>query len=767
VSEGGGGDMRIWALVIAMQAEAIISVAHARGSSELAGMTQPDDANLIVTGEKASRSLHDTVTSVAVATRRSMDDQALTSAYDILDRTPNVVADGSRTTFSIRGVDAFNVTGSGDGPLASVYVDGAAIPRLALAAGPLDIYDVDQVEIFRGPQSTIQGRNALAGAVFINTADPGFDWTAKERLILSDRDEGKRIAGVLGGPIAGDQLAFRLVGEVSRTDGLIRNATSNSDADQQGSQTIRGKLLFVPKAVVGLRIMGAFLRDRHRRGTFYTEFDPPFNPLDRISVADVQDVKRGTSLAATLTLDYDMGAGLTAKSVTSYSHIRFNSLSDADRTALHGQISQIVDFTRSVQQEMRLSIARPWIEGLIGVYYLREQRDYFYSARQNLSLTSLGIDRQLLAAGLPRAAVDAVLGLYGGMVPIRTRLIQPRHTENYAGFADFAYPVSSRLRLRLGLRYDSETQERQATQMVGLNSPLPDPQNAASPAIAPIVARLNALLLATIHGANSADPVSKVPYHAWLPKIALTYEPSASLAFSFTVQRGYRAGGSGLNQQRAEIYSFKPEYVTNYECALRSRWFDDRLVLGANAYRTDWKAQQVTVQLTPGAIYDTQVINAGKSRLYGFEVEMRGIATKAIQFYAGIGYSSARFLDFPVTAGALTASIQGNEFPRAPHWTVSGGTTFVHPSGAFLNLNASYRSDYFQSATDQNMRDISGRTLFNTKLGWQGRHFGAFLAASNIFNVQKPDQFIIDVDGHRRGTINYPRKFALILESRI
>lgn len=759
--------MQFWAFVIAWVGTVMVSGAHAHEAQDLAEVQQSADSNLIVTGEKTSRSLHDTVASIAVATHRSIHNQNLISAYDILDRTPNVVADGNHTSFSIRGVDAFNVTGSGDGPLASVYIDGMTIPRLALAAGPLDLYDVDQVEIFRGPQSTIQGRNALAGAVFINTADPGFDWTAKERLILADRDEGKRIAGVFGGPIAGDQLAFRLVGEASRTDGLIRNATSDADADQQRSQTIRGKLLFVPKAVVGLRIMGAFLRDRHRRGTFYTEFDPPYNPLDRISVADVQDVKRGTSSAATLTLDYDMGAGLTAKSVTSYSRIRFNSLSDADRTASPGQISRIVDLTRSVQQEMRLSIARSWIEGLIGVYYLREQRDYFYSATQNLSLTSLGIDRQLLAAGLPRAAVDAVLGLYGGVVPIRNRLIQPRRTENYAGFADLAFPVSSRFRLRFGLRYDSETQRRQATQLVGLNSPLPDPQNVASPALAPIVARLNALLLATIEGANSADAASKVPYHAWLPKIALTYEPSASLAFSITVQRGYRAGGSGLNQQRAAIYSFKPEYVTNYECALRSRWFDDRLALSANAYRTHWKAQQVTVQVTPGAIYDTQVMNAGKSRLYGFEVEMRGIATKAMQFYAGIGYSNARFLDFPVTAGALTASIQGNEFPRAPHWTVSGGTTFVHPSGAFLNLNASYRSGYFQSATDQNVRDISGRTLFNTKLGWQGRRFGAFLAANNIFNAQKPDQFFIDVDGRRRGTINDPRKFALILESRI
>ncbi|RZF57392.1 hypothetical protein EWE75_24850 [Sphingomonas populi] len=110
--------------------------------------------------------------SVAVTTNATITDQNLISAYDVLERTPNLSVNGNKTSFSIRGIDAFNVSGSGDGALASVYLDGAVLLETALAAGPLDLYDIAQVEVFRGPQSTVQGRNALAGAVIIRTTDP-------------------------------------------------------------------------------------------------------------------------------------------------------------------------------------------------------------------------------------------------------------------------------------------------------------------------------------------------------------------------------------------------------------------------------------------------------------------------------------------------------------------------------------------------------------------------------------------------------------------
>jgi len=722
---------------------------------------------LLVTGEKLGRSLQNTPASVAVTTAQSIEQQAMVSAYDVMDRTPNVVTDGSRTTFSIRGVDAFNVSGAGEGALASLYLDGTAIPRLALASGPLDLFDVAQIEMLRGPQSTLQGRNALAGAIIINTADPTFDWTGTARLRLTDRDGQRRLGIAFGGPVAQDQLAFRLAGEASKTSGLIRNSTSGSDGDPQRSRTFRGKLLLEPRAIPGLRLLGAILYDRHQRGTFYTELDPPYDPRARTTTSDIEDRKGVTSNIATLLVEQETGAETALKFITSYSRIRFRSLSDADRTSIPGQLSQIDDLTRSFQEEVRFTFRKSWIEGLLGAYYLGEHRSYAYSASQSLSLVSLGIARQLQAAGLAPATAAAVLNLYGGALPIRNALFQPRQTHNYAGFADLSFPFGHKLHLRFGLRYELETRQQSAVQGVAIDQSLPDPETLPESALRPIVRQLNGLLVHLVEGANNAEPAQHARYRAWLPKLGISYDLAPNVTLSLTAQRGYRAGGSSFNEQRAESYEFAPEHSMTYEWALRSSWWGNRLALNANVYRTDWNDQQVLIQLTPGALYDTRVVNAGRSRLQGFEIESHARVNRTLALYAGLGFGSARFRSSALAQGSPSESLDGKAFPHAPRWTLSAGTTFSHPEGWFANVNANHRSAYYQNVLDESERDIAARTIVNAKLGWQGRHTGAFLTATNIFNVQKTNQFFVDVDGRKRGTLNEPRILGISLERRL
>lgn len=724
-----------------------------------------DSNEIVVTGEKSKRTLQDTPASVAVTTKEIITQQNIISVYDLLDRTPNLAVNADRSSFTIRGIDAFRVVGGGDGALASVYIDGAVLPEPALAMGPLDLYDIAQVEVFRGPQSTVQGRNALAGAVIVRTTDPGYDWSGTVRLQMSDADGQRRGAAALGGPIIDDQLAFRIAGEVARSDGFSRNVTLNTDADRRASETIRGKLLVTPNALPGLRIVGTYLHDRHQRGEQYIELDAPYSPNDRIVTSDTPFVTTVKSDIATLELGYQLAHGLSLNAVTNYSDIRSRNRYDTDRSATPGQIGTVSDPDKTFQQELRLNVDRGWVSGVIGVYYLRDDnRDYYFTATQDLQLRRLGIDRQLLALGLNQPTVDAVLNLYGGAVPIQNSLSQPRLTKNYAGFTDLTFPIVGGLKLRAGLRYDHESQLRGATQTVVITKALPDP--AAVGALGPVVTQLNALLRATAAAANSVDPLQTVTYQAWLPKLGLTYDFGRDLSLSATAQRGYRAGGAGLNQQRAQAYTYDPEYTWNYELALRSQWFDRRLTLNANAYYIDWRDQQVSVQLTPGSAYDTQVVNAGKSQLYGFELELSGRPTRALNLYAGLGYAHSKFEKFNITVGTLNQGAEGNAFAVAPNWTVTGGATWQHPSGLFANLNANFRDAYYQSTTLQPFKDIAGRTQVNAKLGWQGKHFGAYVIASNIFNDVKPTSTFTDTDGRVRGIIAPPRVLGLSFEGR-
>lgn len=686
----------------------------------------------------------------------------------MLDRTPNLTVDANRTSFSIRGVDASDVSGGGYGALASVYVDGAVLPQKALSAGPLDLFDVSQVEIFRGPQSTVQGRNALAGAIIIRTTDPSYTWSGQARLMLTDKDGQRRAGAALGGPIVEDQLAFRASAEVSRSDGLIRNVTQNIDADRRLADTFRGKLLLTPNAVPNLRVLITYAHGRYGRGTLFTEFSPPYTARDRVTTEDVSGSQRVNSDIGTAEISYALGEGLELNSVTNYGHVRSLTFGDPDRSAAPGQSSRLSDPTKTLQQELRFTVDRPWGRGIVGLYYLREDnRGYTFETDQDLDLRVLGVDRQLRALGLSQAIVDAVLNLYGGVAPIRNSLAQPLLTHNHAAFADFAFPLTQKIQLLAGVRYDQEEQERAALQVVQITRALPDPSTVPVAQLAPIVSQLNALLYATAADASRIEPTRKVRYRAWLPKIGLAYEASSNVAISAMARRGYRAGGAGLNQQRGQAYEFNPEYVWNYELAIRSQWLDRKLTINANLYRMDWNDQQISVQLTPGAVFDRQVVNAGKSRLHGFEVQADARPTQSLTFSGGVGYARTRFRDFDVAPGdIIQGSGEGNEFARAPRWTLSAAATYRHSSGWFANVNANRRSAYFQFPVDQSRRDIPSRTLVNGKFGWQGAHFAASFIVTNAFNVQKPTQIFTDLDGRIRGTTNAPRVMGMTFEGR-
>lgn len=133
-----------------------------------------------------------------------------------------------------------------------MYVDGAT-GSFNANQGASNLWDVNQVEILRGPQSTVQGRNVLAGALIINTADPEYDFRSKVRAITGS-EETYQFSGMITGPILEEQVAFRLAADYREQDFGVTNALSDDNALFQEALTLRGKLLFEPEAIAGLRV---------------------------------------------------------------------------------------------------------------------------------------------------------------------------------------------------------------------------------------------------------------------------------------------------------------------------------------------------------------------------------------------------------------------------------------------------------------------------------------------------------------------------------
>lgn len=705
--------------------------------------------DIVVTGEKTHRPLQETITSVRVVTARDMERENLLSVYDVIARTANVSASARNSGFSIRGIANDNVTGVGTGDLATIYLDGSPIPREALA-GPLDLWDLAQVEILRGPQSTLQGRNALAGSIILRTTDPTYYWSGKARVVVTDAIDERRFAAAIGGPLIADQVAFRLSGEHSRTDGATYNPTLDDHrVNRRDGDNIRAKLLVTPAALPGLRIVGTYFYDRHENGENYSFSDYPGSWDNRIILSNRRAAKHYHSNIGTVQAQYAMAPGLALTSITTLARIRTSSVYDGDNLAVDQAYGSLSKDQKTFTQETRLNINSGKLNALIGTYYSRFGNKQDRAA----SIFSLSPVDDL---GLP----PRVSAIYPAQLFVDTSQFYPQVIKTMALFGDATWEAAPRLKLRAGFRWDQEKQSRANNNRVILITPLPDPAAFAGVGLSNTVTAINSLINGYIAAANSVSPAAKTTFRAFLPKGGVTYDLSDAASISATVQRGYRSGGSGVNPGKGAIFTYKPEFTWNYEVALRSLWLDRKLSLNANGFYIDWTDQQILFHPSPYQTYNYLTINAGSSRVYGFELESRYQPVSAVSLYGSLGYTNTKFRKFVTD----TADYSGNAFPNAPHWTFAAGGTWEAKQGWFVNLNANYHAAAYQMIDHSKGHELKAHLLANAKVGWQNAHFGTYLTATNIFDQHYWDFRIIN--GTREQAIyGTPRTLGMTLEA--
>lgn len=734
-----------------------------------------DNRVIIVTGQKISRSIQDTPASVAIVDEQAIEQQNIINLNDVLERTANVT--GGASSFNIRGINSNRVSGQGLAGLATIYVDGSPLPPEA-NRGPssLDVWDVSQVEILRGPQSTLQGRNALAGAIIINTADPEYDWSGRARAIYQTNYDEVRLAGAVGGPIVDGQVAFRVAGEYSKSDGIIANPTLGGNNDEADSYFVRGKLLIEPDFAPDLRVLLSYLRDERNSGSTFGDVNVDDANDNRQVFLNRQTVDNVDVDILIGRIDYDFTDTLSLTSVSALNWATTRLERDLDYTPADDSFSDFNNRSKIFSQETRLQYDGDRLQGVLGVYYQKvdnSRRDGFsqfgFDIQRNFNVPAL-LQAQF---GLDAATANLVNSFYLEPVPLRSGFDNPFEIESYALFSDFSFDVSDAITLYGGFRWDRESQEIQTGSEISVAGDLPDPASFQGPLapIAPIIAGVNGFLIAQATAAN-ADPVrvTSPTFSAFLPKFGIGWNIDDDRSLNFTVQRGYRSGGVGVNSARGSSFSFDQEFIWNYEAAFRSAWLDNTLFVNANAYYIDWTDQQVEVQLS-GNTFDSETQNAGSSRLWGFEVESRYEASGDLDFYASAGYANTEFTNFIASTDAGAVDLAGNEFRRAPQWTFAGGATYENIDGITVNVNGNYRSAAFSQVQVQNDRDLHGYFVANFRAGWQNDNFGVFLTGSNIFDRDIRDGLIElpDANGDLQPRVEFfgePRTFSLQLEAK-
>ena len=682
-----------------------------------------DDANgnsdhekIVVLGEKLGRTMQDTVSSVAITDRLDIENSSIDNIFDILKRTAGVSSGGGDLTFSIRGVNSEGQVARGN-PLATIYVDGAPLEsESAGKGGPLSMWDVQQVEVFRGPQATTQGRNALAGAIVVNTIDPDFEWGGSGQAGIGN-DGAYRLSTALGGVIIEDEFAFRVALDKKYTDGAIENVTLGlDDWALEDSELARVKLLWEPESLPDLTFKLTNNYAKSRFGTenvnLYSDIDQTveIDIFDRLSFSNLRDMTTTTTKSNVFEFNYrNLMDGVDLVSITSYSDISQLQLFDQDFSAVGDTDGSSVEtLSDNLSQELRFTYDNEGdFTALLGVYYFTSDENY-----QLINNLAFPID--------PSPFPESIRSLVPSSFNLSVLLDEKTEVENYAVFFEGDYVFNDSWRMTAGIRYDNEKQS-----LDGLNNPVID-----DPALPEF---LFPILEPVVAAAIADSPVNTETFDAWLPSISLTHSLTEDMSVSLSAKRAYRAGGSDFNLARAISVSYDSEYAWTYELAYRSAWADGRITANGNIYFTDWKNQQVSVQpADPINRFDSQTVNAGQSELTGAEIEINAEVNDSLSVFASASISNTEFIEF-VSSGIDYA---GNEFRFAPSTQLIIGGNYKE-NGWLVNLDASYTSSSFDNARNRVIVDeIESRVLVNAKVGYEWDDYGVYFVGKNILDEQ-------------------------------
>ncbi|TWB42150.1 TonB-dependent receptor [Nitrospirillum viridazoti] len=725
--------------------------------------------DIIITGEKANRTLKETTTSVAVTTPARIAQENIQTIQDIYDRTANVAQTYGAAGFTIRGIGNTGVSNAGNADAATVYVDGAPIPGAALFGGPTDMWDVAQVEILRGPQSTIQGLNAMAGAVVITTRDPAADhWAGDARVQWTDQQE-RTFSAAAGGPLVADELGLRVAAERRVNDGIIENKVLGDREDALRSLNLRGKLKWTPKALPDLTAVLSYDRTRRDGGYLYqyVRTDVPDYYDHRTSFSNRPNIGKVDTDIATLNLSYKLSDTLTITNVASWNRLRQDASQDSDGTPADIEVVDNKTKATTYTEELRLNYAGDRFSGLLGGWYYN--RDLAVDADSHVTVTTplTTITNLLRGAGFPAATASAISAAYGKVlpvIPVSYQAHQPQQVETAALFGDGRYRLTDRLSLLAGFRYDHEQNRYGAGTATQFTGTYPDPAafGAAGTPLNLAVQAINRGVAGIVAQAASATASNQRTFDAFLPKAGVSMDWTPDLVTAFTVQRGYRSGGSSQNAAHAALVPYDPEYSWNYEGSVRSTWLDGSLAVNANAFYTDWSDQQVTARFSDN-VYDYNTVNAGKSHLYGVELETTHKISPVVDWYASVGYLRTKFDELHLPNGSsATVDLTGSEFPYAPHWTLAGGVNLHFGGGFVANLNANWRDAVFTAVgATQGQYRVGARAIANTRVGYDAGLWGAYLFVNNLTDEHYA-QYVLT--SQNRAILGAPRTIGGTLE---
>ncbi|CAN5120358.1 TonB-dependent receptor [soil metagenome] len=697
-------------------------------------------------------------------------------------------ANPRNTAFTIRGLgsNVVAVSQSNDGlePGVGFYVDQVYHARPATAA--FDFTDIEQIEVLRGPQGTLFGRNTTAGAISISTRLPTFTPEANEEISVGSKYFVQAKASV-SGPLFGDVVAFRLSGLSTRRNGVIDNVRTASDQNTIGNQAIRGQLLIVPSASFKLRLtadltnfssecctqtylrVGQSLRPAARQyaalAAHYNHAPPSTYPYDRVTDIDADLGVRTSEGGVSAIADWDIGTA-TITSVSAWRFWNWDAANDRDYTGIPIQITQHIP-SRQDQYSQELRIASNGDHPLTyvaGLYYFNQK-----ITGQPISIYGPAAAYWLIGptTGAGNTPVPANL-LDGYGTTGNTRFV----TNSYAAFGELNYHITPRLTATGGLRYTYEKKEGDySTSVFG---------GLATTNAALIAAKLSILRPQTYAARNNEGNVSGRANLAW--------QTTDNVMGYASYAHGFKSGGinmSGLPLDAANNPALSravvaPERNTTYEIGVKSRLFDRRLILNLAGFYTgvrDFQATIVDTVPTQTAALRGYLSNIPKVTVKGIEGDATAIVTRDLSLRASIAYADGKYSKYPAgpcplelqTAATTACSLTDQRLSGLSRVVATIGGDYALPvtsTGSFtLHADSNFRSGYYGDPSDSRYTWIKGYNVTNASVGYRSENGGWEVAvfARNLFNSNYIQNLTIQAgnSGLILGTPSDPRSIGV------
>lgn len=637
---------------------------------------------IIVEGELLTRTLQDTQTSVAVISGEELEQRADPDIFSVIERTAGASLGSAGETIVIRGISQNGVTGAGSDPVITTRIDGAVVNFGRFSNNALEsTWDLEQIEVLRGPQSTQSGRNTLGGAIEIRSKDPTYDLEFKGRGQVGN---GETLGGAFTAnvPLIEERLALRVAVDHDQTEGFVKNRTlGTDDFDRADQTTIRAGLRFDP--IDSLSVVFKFTHMTGESSANGPTLVGSEFPENRIALANVEEFEDVTYFnAANLRLDYEINSYFRIQSETTYSESNTYTVLDIDNTPADLGTFVNDQTVELFEQEVKVIYESDRMNAVFGGFFATDDTNFPQDAVFPASFFN---------PSLPST------------VTVSTTAAPARESTNFAVFGEAEINLWPDLTLIAGGRYDYQTTETSTIASTAVSDP-------AFEFLLP----------------PAASGSAEQSFGAFLPKVGLIYDITDDASLGFTVQRGYRSGGVDINRVNPQQFSeFDPEYTWNYEVALRSQWLDNRLTVNANAFYTDWTDMQIRpfdeFSGLPGLTE-----NAASSRLFGGELSMTYQPNSDLDLFASFGYTNTKFSDFEENTG--------NEFPFSSKYTASFGATYYVLQDAFISADASYQSGAFSDVENTDSQRVDGRFLVNARIGYEAENWGVIAYISNVFD---------------------------------